>query len=93
LFRSPGYGSSGPIHHEDISLDAYLSPREFAEGGENLQTTVAIMAQAFTEDFVIPHLKRFSDRCSIEGVRPYNLPGKLIYAIPARYGADIHHYM
>lgn len=76
LIRSCGYALSEKIcpQASDVALDVYYSPRELAEGGLTMQSDIAIIMQAFTKDFVIPHLQHFTERCRIEGVNPPNPP-------------------
>ncbi|KIK35331.1 hypothetical protein CY34DRAFT_96298 [Suillus luteus UH-Slu-Lm8-n1] len=66
LIRCPGSEATATLLPEHISLDLYITPRELRETPERLGGDVSVLAQAFGEEFAIPHLQR----CQIEGVVP-----------------------
>jgi hypothetical protein len=70
LMRCPG--SEAPESHspEQFTIDLYITPREYREVPERIGGDVSALVQAFGEEFVIPHLQRFSQRCRIEGIIP-----------------------
>jgi hypothetical protein len=70
LIRCPGSEATAALLPEHISLDLYITPREVRETPERLGGDVSVLAQAFGEEFAIPHLQCFTQRCQIEGVVP-----------------------
>lgn len=78
LLRCPGQ-LQPEVGVENITLDAYITPRELKEGGKEVDEGVALLAQSFGQDFVLPHLRRFAGRCITENVVPPPMPSLLFY--------------
>jgi hypothetical protein len=70
LIRCPGFKTDTTPSPEEVAVDLYVTPRELQENSERIGGDVAILVQAFCEEFVVPHMERFMKRCCIEGVEP-----------------------
>ncbi|KAG1862693.1 hypothetical protein F4604DRAFT_1683833 [Suillus subluteus] len=57
---------SDAISLEKIALDLYITPRELHETSQQIGGDVAVLVQAFAQEFTIPHLQRFTKHCAIE---------------------------
>ncbi|KIK21242.1 hypothetical protein PISMIDRAFT_104345 [Pisolithus microcarpus 441] len=66
LIRCPG--SDSPVAAEKLSVDVYITPHEVL-GNERVSGDSAMLVQAFCQEFAIPHLRRFTERCKIESIR------------------------
>ncbi|KAG1752342.1 uncharacterized protein EDB91DRAFT_1243121 [Suillus paluster] len=55
---------------EKIPLELYITPRELQEVPLQIGGDVAVLVQAFTQEFAMPHLQRFAKHCVIENVKP-----------------------
>jgi hypothetical protein len=75
LMRCPGY-TSVDLTVEDITLDVYITPREILQTKDEMSKHIAILAQNFAQNIVIPHLYRFAERCHTEKVVPLQCPRK-----------------
>jgi hypothetical protein len=80
LLRCPGSASNKKLRPEDITVDVYFTPRELAEGGDQLKSDLSIMVQGFGQDFVLPHLLRYEQRCRVEKVKPRGPAGDVIFS-------------
>lgn len=69
LIRCPGSNTTSTLSAERIAVDLYVTPRELHEVRERIGGDVSVLVQAFCEEFAIPHLRRFTERCRIEGVQ------------------------
>lgn len=56
LIHCPGSKATAALLPEHISLDLYIAPRELRKTPECLGGDVSVLAQAFVEEFAIPHL-------------------------------------
>ncbi|KAG2126224.1 hypothetical protein DEU56DRAFT_758971 [Suillus clintonianus] len=63
LIRCAG---SDAISPEKIALDLYITPRELHEAPQQIGGDVAVLVQAFAQEFAVPHLQHFTKRCAIE---------------------------
>lgn len=62
---------AGPnISPEQIPIDLYITPREFQETGQHIGGDIAVLVQAFAQEFAVPHLHRFTQCCATEKVQP-----------------------
>ena len=68
LLRCPG--SNPPLNRaaEKISVDIYVTPRELVRN-ERVSGDTAMLVQAFCQEFALPHLEHFTERCQIESIR------------------------
>ncbi|KAI6023265.1 hypothetical protein PISMIDRAFT_118343 [Pisolithus microcarpus 441] len=66
LIRCPG--SDSPIAAEKLSVDVYITPHKVL-GNECVSGDSAMLVQAFCQEFAIPHLQCFTERCKIESIR------------------------
>ena len=82
LIRCPGYDPSKAACFDGMSVDAYISPRELAEGDEKLQSAITSILGIFNQEIVPLHLQRYAAHCNVEGVKPRHPPGKLKFYIP-----------
>jgi hypothetical protein len=69
LIRCPGSNATSTMSAERVAVDLYVTPRELHEVHERIGGDVSVLVQAFCEEFAIPHLQRFTERCRIEGVQ------------------------
>ncbi|KAF8441340.1 hypothetical protein L210DRAFT_824634, partial [Boletus edulis BED1] len=67
LLRCPGFQSHIPLTADQITVDAYVTPRELIRN-EHVSGDMAVLVQAFCEEFAIPHMQRFAERCTVESV-------------------------
>lgn len=65
-------GSEAPetLSPEQFTVDLYITPREYREMPDHLGGDLSALVQAFSEEFVVPHLQCFAERCRIEGIIP-----------------------
>ncbi|KAG1835967.1 hypothetical protein DFJ58DRAFT_735336 [Suillus subalutaceus] len=65
-------GSEAPetLSPEYFTIDLYITPREYREMPEHLGGDLSALVQAFSEEFVVPHLQCFAECCRIEGIIP-----------------------
>ena len=67
---------------EDLVLDMYFTPHEVAEGGDQLKSDLAIYAQSFGQELLMPYLRRLKAHAKAEGITPHaSLPCMLIFFI------------
>lgn len=74
MVRSPGYCPPPNFTVQDVTVDAYISPRETLLGSAGIQEKVALLIQQFGEGIVLPHLRRFTSRCQMEGIPAVKVP-------------------
>lgn len=74
MLRCPGQQPVSVV--EDLTVDAYISPRELKEGGKELNKHLALMVQTFGTEVALPHLRRFARRCFVEEIEPPTAPSK-----------------
>ncbi|KIK13206.1 hypothetical protein PISMIDRAFT_18139 [Pisolithus microcarpus 441] len=65
LVRCPG---SDTISAEELAVDIYVTPCEILEN-ECVCGDSAMLVQAFCQEFAVPHLQCFMERCKIELIR------------------------
>lgn len=70
LMRCAGSEASEMLSPEHFTVDLYITPREHRETPERIGGDLSALVQAFSEEFVIPHLQRYAERCRIEGIIP-----------------------
>ncbi|KAG1719914.1 hypothetical protein EDB19DRAFT_1836334 [Suillus lakei] len=70
LLRCPGFKAETALSPEDITVDLYVTPWEACESSERIGGDIAVLTQAFCEEFVIPHIEHFMKCCHIEEVEP-----------------------
>ncbi|KAG6909304.1 hypothetical protein DXG01_001103, partial [Tephrocybe rancida] len=76
FLHCPGFQISANSGADDVTVDIVFPPRELAEGGRGLSKTLALMAQTFASEIVLPYLERFRQRCLVEGVTAPPAPPK-----------------
>lgn len=70
IIRCPGSKGTLTLSPEHLSLDLYITPRELHASPDRIGGDISVLVQAFAEEFAIPHLQRFTERCRIEGIVP-----------------------
>ncbi|KAG1769948.1 hypothetical protein EV702DRAFT_1202611 [Suillus placidus] len=70
LFQCTGSEISPNLSPEQVLIDVYITPRELQEKQQQISGDVAVLVQAFAQEFAVPHLRRFAARCAIEKVKP-----------------------
>ncbi|KIK31768.1 hypothetical protein CY34DRAFT_19590, partial [Suillus luteus UH-Slu-Lm8-n1] len=55
---------------EQFTVDLYITPCKYHETPDRLGGDLSALVQAFSEEFVVPHLRHFAERCRIEGIIP-----------------------
>jgi hypothetical protein len=70
LVRCPGFKAGHSLSPEQVAVDLYITPRELHENSARIGGDIAVLVQAFCEEFVIPHMQRFNERCHIENIEP-----------------------
>ncbi|KIM63446.1 hypothetical protein SCLCIDRAFT_24338 [Scleroderma citrinum Foug A] len=68
LICCPGKEVSETLKLEQVSVDLYITPCELQETSEQIGGDVTVMVQAFCQEFIVPHLHRFTQRCCKEGI-------------------------
>ena len=76
LIRCPGKEVSETVKPEQIPLDLYITPRELLLTPERIGGDVAMMVQVFAQEFAVPHLLRFTQRCRKEHISGPKLHSK-----------------
>ena len=74
LLRSPGYRIDDTTMMHDLVIDMYCTPRAVVQGGSQITSDLAVIAQFFAQDLVMPCLCQFQERCEAERVTPPALP-------------------
>lgn len=71
LIRCMGYEipSNMNMSADKVNVDVYITPRELLRN-ECVNGDTAMLVQAFCQDFALPHLERFKERCKIESIHP-----------------------
>ena len=69
LVRCPGFDAQSNIATDQIPVDVYVTPRELLRN-ECISGDTAMLVQAFCQDFAVPHLGRFVQRCKVESISP-----------------------
>jgi hypothetical protein len=72
LIRCPGSQATDTLSAEHVAVDLYITPRELQEVPLRIGGDVSMLVQAFCEEFAVPHLHRFMERCHVEGIQPPN---------------------
>jgi hypothetical protein len=70
LIHCPGSAATAALSPEHMSVDLYITPRELRDCPEVIGGDISCLVQAFAENYAIPHLRRFTERCHFEGVVP-----------------------
>lgn len=70
LIRCAGSGVSPTMSPENIPLELYITPQELQEVPLQIGGDVAVLVQAFAQEFAMPHLQHFAKCCAIEKVKP-----------------------
>jgi len=70
MVHCPGFKAGRSLSPEQGAVDLYITPRELHENSARIGGDVAVLVQAFCEEFVIPHMQRFNERCRIENMEP-----------------------
>lgn len=80
LLHCQGFKPSTKLCTENITVEAYVSPRELNEGGKQISEDVAFLVQDFGNKIVIPHIHRFLSRCKVDNVIPPREPSRLLFS-------------
>ncbi|KIM61371.1 hypothetical protein SCLCIDRAFT_122161, partial [Scleroderma citrinum Foug A] len=81
LIHCPGKEVSETLKPEQVSVDLYITPHELQETSEWIGGDIAVMVQAFCQEFTVPHLHHFMQRCCKEGISTPKLRCKLSLVI------------
>lgn len=81
LICCPGKEVSEMVKPEQVPLDLYITPCELLLTPERIGSDVAVMVQVFTQEFAIPHLHRFTQRCRKEHISGPKLCSKWAFVI------------
>ncbi|KAG6369297.1 hypothetical protein JVT61DRAFT_15479 [Boletus reticuloceps] len=73
LLRCPGGQVPSGLACEKVPIDVYITPRELHEDHAAVGGDVAVTVQAFSQEFVVPHLQRFIKCCCLESVKPLKI--------------------
>ncbi|KAF8128111.1 hypothetical protein EV363DRAFT_1400614 [Boletus edulis] len=65
LLRCPGFQSHIPLTANQITVNAYVIPRKLI-WNKHVSGDMAMLVQAFCEEFAIPHMQRFTEHCTVE---------------------------
>ena len=68
LIRCPGSEPLSNLAAEKITLDIYVTPHELIRN-EHVSGDTAMLIQAFSQEFALPHLQCFAERCKIESIK------------------------
>ncbi|KAG1813560.1 uncharacterized protein BJ212DRAFT_1300956 [Suillus subaureus] len=55
---------------KQVLIDVYITLRELQEMQQQIGEDIAVLVQAFTQEFAVPHLQCFAACCAIERVKP-----------------------
>jgi hypothetical protein len=81
LLCCPGANAFPNVGPEQITVDLYVIPRELVRN-KHLTGDTSFVVQAFCQEFVIPHLQRFTEHCMAEGLNVPNLRCKFFFPVP-----------
>ena len=68
LIRCPGSEPPSNLAAEKITLDIYVTPCELVRN-KCVSDDTTMLIQAFSQEFVLPHLQRFAEQCKIDSVK------------------------
>ncbi|KIJ59499.1 hypothetical protein HYDPIDRAFT_170757 [Hydnomerulius pinastri MD-312] len=68
LIRCPGSEAGLDLMSDKITVDLYVTPRELIQN-EPISGDTAVLIQAFCQEFAVPHLHRFNERCKVEAIK------------------------
>ncbi|KIJ58420.1 hypothetical protein HYDPIDRAFT_34206 [Hydnomerulius pinastri MD-312] len=74
LVRCAGVEAAPVITPDQITVDLYMTPHELHETRERISGDLAVLVQAFCQEFAIPHLHHFNRRCELEIINPPENP-------------------
>ncbi|KIJ58534.1 hypothetical protein HYDPIDRAFT_34092 [Hydnomerulius pinastri MD-312] len=74
LVQCAGVEAVPVITPDQITVDLYMTPRELHETREHISGDLAVLVQAFCQEFAIPHLHRFNRHCELEIINPPENP-------------------
>jgi hypothetical protein len=80
LIRCAGYDTGANSSLDKVPIDLYITPRELQETPQRIGGDVAVWVQVFAQEFAMPHLHRFAQRCAIEKVRPPNCCALIVHS-------------
>lgn len=93
LIRCAGSEATASISPEQFPVDVYITPHELQESQARIGGDMAVLVQAFAQEFAIPHLQRFTARCTIENVIPPRhckcTNSLLFYSFIANYNSQV----
>ncbi|KAI6037277.1 hypothetical protein BKA83DRAFT_4486271 [Pisolithus microcarpus] len=55
---------------DEVTVNLYVTPREFCETPEHIRGDVAVLVQAFCQEFALPHFQHFNKHCEVEIITP-----------------------
>ena len=84
ILRCPGFKSSDTLTPNKITVDVYITPRKLIRS-ERVSGDTAMLIQAFCEEFIVPYIERFTERCKVESVQPPGPCGELHVGIIIPY--------
>ena len=68
LIRCPGSEPLSNLAAEKITLDICVTPHKLVHN-ERVSGNTAMLIQAFSQEFALPHLQHFAERCKIESIK------------------------
>ncbi|KIK20045.1 hypothetical protein PISMIDRAFT_106394, partial [Pisolithus microcarpus 441] len=84
LLHCAGVKSTSVQTADEVTVDLYVTPREFRETPERIRGDVAVLVQAFCQEFTLPHFQCFNKHCEVEIITPPEDSGKAhFYSFPA----------
>ncbi|KAF8452804.1 hypothetical protein L210DRAFT_962285 [Boletus edulis BED1] len=89
LIRCPGYDLRPKLTVEKIAVDVYITPHELS-WNERVNGDTAMLVQAFCEEFAIPHMSRFVERCNVESLES-PLKSQSTYILQAATPVNLRH--
>jgi hypothetical protein len=81
LLCCPGANAFPNVGPEQITVDLYVTPRELVRN-KCLTGDTSFVVQAFCQEFAIPHLQCFTERCMAEGLNVPNIQYNNFFPVP-----------
>ncbi|KIK13831.1 hypothetical protein PISMIDRAFT_17704 [Pisolithus microcarpus 441] len=55
---------------DEVTVDLYVTPRELRKSPECIGSDIAVLVQAFFQEFALPHFQCFNKHCNLEIITP-----------------------
>lgn len=59
LIHCPGFDTNTMLSPEEVAMDLYITPQELQESSACIGGDIAVLVQAFCEQFAVPHMEHF----------------------------------